>query len=136
MYTAYLDNLPEAKNKFNVELDENERVVFTAKLALFGTAPGRFLGGDNSKLTMTNKRIIANNGVGVWTVDIADDIVSYEEINKGVLIFKEHYHVIMLTKTISFGENLSETMDGFRFYFKKKDGTVFAEIMNNLLNFQ
>ena len=45
MYTAYLDNLPEAKNKFNVELDENERVVFTANLALFGTAPGRFLGG-------------------------------------------------------------------------------------------
>ena len=73
-------------------------MFFTANLALFGTAPGRFLGGDNSKLTMTNKRIIANNGVGVWTVDIADDIVSYEEINKGVLIFKEHYHVIMLNK--------------------------------------
>lgn len=136
MYTGYLDNLPEVQNKFNVKLDDGERVVFTAKLELFGTASGRMLGGDNSKFTMTNKRIIASNGAGVWNVEIAEDIVSCEEIDKGVLIFKEHYYLIMMNKTISFGENLSETMDGFRFYFKKKDRTVFAEIINNLLNFQ
>lgn len=134
MSAAYLNSLPEVKNKFGVEIENDEKVVFFAKLNLFGTAPGRLLGTDNSEFTLTNKRIYANNGAGIWSFEIPDDIVSYEVVDKGKFIFKEHYHLIMLNKTIAFGDGLSETLDGFRFYFKKNDEKKFGEIMNNLMS--
>lgn len=134
MNTSYLNSLPEVKNRFGVDVEDDEKVIFAVKLNLFGTAPGRLLGTDNSEFTLTNKRIYANNGAGIWSFEIPDDIVSYEVVNKGKFIFKEHYHLIMLNKTISFGNDLSETLNGFRFYFKKTDEKKFEDIMNNLMS--
>ena len=41
MNVGYLDLLPEVDNKFNVELEKGEKVVFTAKLKVFGTETDR-----------------------------------------------------------------------------------------------
>ena len=45
MNIEYLNTLPEIKNKFNIELQDGEKVIFTANLSCFGTETDRFLGG-------------------------------------------------------------------------------------------
>lgn len=130
MNTGYLDTLPEIKNKFNVELEEGEKVIFTAKLKVFGTETDRVLGGSNSRFTLTNRKIIADNGVGSWTVDIKDDITDWTKIQSGKFIFKTTYFSINMNKEIVFN-NGQEKMSGFHFYFKKQDIAKFEKIMSN-----
>lgn len=130
MNTGYLDTLPEIKNKFNVKLEEGEKVIFTAKLKVFGTETDRVLGGSNSRFTLTNRKIIADNGVGSWTVDIKDDITDWTKIQSGKFIFKTTYFSINMNKEIVFN-NGQEKMSGFHFYFKKQDIAKFEKIMSN-----
>lgn len=130
MNTGYLDTLPEIKNKFNVELEEGEKVIFTAKLKVFGTETDRVLGGSNSRFTLTNRKIIADNGVGSWTVDIKDDITDWTKIQSGKFIFKTTYFSINMNKEIVFN-NGQEKMSGFHFYFEKQDIAKFEKIMSN-----
>jgi len=130
MNTGYLDTLPEIKNKFNVELEEGEKVIFTAKLKVFGTETDRVLGGSNSRFTLTNRKIIADNGVGSWTVDIKDDITDWTKIQRGKFIFKTTYFSINMNKEIVFN-NGQEKMSRFHFYFKKQDIAKFEKIMSN-----
>ena len=128
MNITYLNTLPEVENKFNIKLQDGEKVIFTAKPTCFGTETGRLLGSSNSKITLTNKRIIADNNVGVWTVDIAEDIVDYTKVESGAFIFKSTYILVNLNKEIIFN-NETEKMKGFRFYFNKKDMVKFETIM-------
>ena len=129
MNRTYLNTLPEVENKFNIKLQDGEKVIFTAKPTCFGTETGRLLGSSNSKITLTNKRIIADNNVGVWTVDIAEDIVDYTKVESGAFIFKSTYILVNLNKEIIFN-NETEKMKGFRFYFNKKDMVKFETIMS------
>jgi len=128
MNTGYLNTLPALANKYNVDLQEGEKVVFTAKLSTFGTEKDYRLGADDSKFTLTNRRIIADNGYGVWSVDILDDVVSCTKI-KSMLIFT--YFQVMLNKTVVFDDG-SLSLTGFNFYFKKSDTAKFESIMNSL----
>lgn len=130
MNLEYINNLPEVKNKFNVELEEGERVVFATILSTFGTEKDRLLGGDNSKFTFTNKRIIFDNGVGIWTVNISEDIIDCKKIKSGFFIFKFTYFLINLNHEVEFGDG--EKLTGFNVYFKKKDISQFENIINNL----
>lgn len=130
MNITYLNTLPEVENKFNIKLQDGEKVIFTAKPICFGTETGRQLGNLNSKITLTNKRIIADNNVGVWTVDIAEDIVDYTKVESGAFIFKSAYILVNLNKEIIFN-NETEKMKEFRFYFNKKDMVKFETIMSN-----
>lgn len=132
MNVGYLDLLPEVDNKFNVELEKGEKVVFTAKLKAFGTETDRVLGGSNSRFTLTNRRIIADNGVGIWTVDIKEDITGCTKIQEGNFIFKVTYFLVNMNKEIIFN-NEKEKMTGFHFYFKKSDIEKFEKIMSNIL---
>ena len=125
MNITYLNTLPEVENKFNIKLQDGEKVIFTAKPTCFGTETGRLLGSSNSKITLTNKRIIADNNVGVWTVDIVD----YTKVESGAFIFKSTYILVNLNKEIIFN-NETEKMKGFRFYFNKKDMVKFETIMS------
>ena len=129
MNITYLNTLPEVENKFNIKLQDGKKVIFTAKPTCFGTETGRLLGSSNSKITLTNKRIIADNNVGVWTVDIAEDIVDYTKVESGAFIFKSTYILVNLNKEIIFN-NETEKMKGFRFYFNKKDMVKFETIMS------
>lgn len=132
MNIEYLDTLPERSNKFNVELQEGEKVVFTAKLKVFGTETDRVLGGSNSRFTLTNRRIIADNGVGIWTVDIKEDVTDCVKIQSGKFIFKMTYFSVNMNKEIIFN-NEKEKMSGFHFYFKKSDMEKFEKIISNIL---
>lgn len=85
MNIEYLNSLPEIANKHNAKLEENEKVVFIANLSTFGTEKDRVLGTFDSKFTLTNKRIIADNNVGVWTINIAEDVVDLKKIESKFL---------------------------------------------------
>ena len=130
---GYLDALPETANTYGVGLLDDEKVVFTAALSMFGTETDRLLGAGNSRFTLTNKRMIADNGVGVWTVDILDDMTSCTKIEQGKLIFKSVYFSVTLNTEIIFDDG-KQKLNGFHFYFNKKDATRFEEIMSNALN--
>ncbi|MDR0979200.1 MAG: hypothetical protein LBL91_04635 [Lachnospiraceae bacterium] len=60
MSREYLDTLPEVENKYKVKLEEDEKVVFTIKLNMFGTEKDLLLGMD-PYFTLTNKRIVVDN---------------------------------------------------------------------------
>lgn len=60
----------------------------SARLACFGTETDALLGGHTSKLYLTNRRLIANNTVGLWTVELATDIASCAIVENGIPFFK------------------------------------------------
>lgn len=133
--TAYLDERPAVDNKFKVKLVNNEKVLFASKLDMFGNQDARMLG-VSPKLTLTNKRIILNNGAGVWTIDIAEDIVSFKKVAYKSFLVKGNYFAIDINSEIAYDYG-RETLTGFRLYFKKKQKAQedeFEELMNNLFN--
>lgn len=132
MNLAYLNSLPEEKNKFKVQLEDGEKVVFIAKGVIFGTETGRALGYD-SKFTMTNKRIIIDNGKGVWTNDIAGDFTGFSVVDRGKGLMKEHFVQLDLKAPLVCGDSREQiTVNGYCLVFKKKDEPRFLEIANNL----
>ena len=112
-------------------MEEGEKVVFTAKLSVFGTEKGMMLGSD-SKFTLTNKSIIADNGAGVWTAGLSDDVISMAKVESGKFIFKSVYFAVDLNTEIVFAGGQAK-LSGFQFYFSKGDAAKFEEIMNNLI---
>lgn len=132
MNTDYLNTLPEIKNKFNVELEPGEKVVFAAKPRLFGTGEGGLLGMEDSRITMTNRRIMADNGNGVWTMDIKEDVVDMRRQEKGKSILKSAFILVTLNKEVTYGMGIQK-LSGYRFYFRKKDMAVFEGIIKNMV---
>ena len=133
MNIEYLNSLPEIGNDYNVDLQDDEKVVFNVELEMLGTQNDQLLG-IGPKITLTNQRIIANNRAGIWTVDISEDIISCERIESGKWIFKSCYLLISLNKEIMFDSG-KQKLTGFRFYFKKSDTAKLQEledIMNHL----
>lgn len=136
MNMQYLNSLPEVANKYKVDVAPDEKVVFTAKMPNFGTEAYLTLGQD-VKFTMTNKRMIFNNGPGVWTIDIADDIKSIEKKEKdgkdvSFLQRKSAHFIVLINSEIVF-DNSQRTLTGFVLGFKKKDDEAFGNIVKNLL---
>lgn len=131
MNTDYLDMLPEIKNKFKVNLQPGEKVVFAAKPWGFTTESGALLGADDSRITMTNRRIIADNGQGIWTVDIAEDIVDMRRQERGRFLSKEDYILVTLNKEVTYGIGIQK-LNGYRFHFGRKGMAVFEEIIRHM----
>lgn len=133
MNLDYLNSLPEEKNKFKSEIGEGEKVVFIAKGVIFGTDSGRAIGYD-TKFTMTNKRFLVDNGKGVWTIDIANDIAGCQIVDRGKGLMKEHFAEIALKAPFVFmNGNEQITTDAYMLVFKKKDEPRFMEIMGKVL---
>ena len=138
MNMRYLDSLPEVKNDFGLELEENEKLVFVSKLSMLGTEKSKLLSaaGWDCFLYLTNKKLIVYNGAGLWTCDIAEDLVSCEKIERRTLFFKPAFHSLaMLNKEIVYNDG-KEKLSGFEFYFEKgtDDMARFEEIMRRLFS--
>lgn len=128
----YLNSLPEEKNRFKVELENGEKVVFTAKNVIFGTEKQRCLGFE-TKITITNKRIIADNGKGIWTIDIANDITKCEKVESGKGLNKTRHIAIDLKQPVACGDRYDPIIaNGYVFKFNKKDETRFLDITRNV----
>lgn len=134
MNLDYLNSLPEEKNKFKAQLGDGERVVFIAKGVIFGTETGRALGYD-TKLTLTNKRLILDNGRGIWTADLEGDFTGYSVVDRGKGLMKEHFVQLDLSKPVVCGDASEQiTVYGYCLVFKKKDEPRFLEIAGNIFS--
>lgn len=132
MNMEYLNILPEEKNKFKAQLESGEKPVFIAKNVIFGTDTGRAIGWD-VKVTMTNRRIIADNGKGVWTMGIAEDVRGSQVVERGKGLMKEHFVQVDLKTPFVFNNGDERITTGaYTFVFKKKEEARFMEIMNNV----
>ena len=128
MNVEYLNTLPEIKNKFKIDLESGEKVVFTAKLWGFCTESGSMLGWDTSQFTMTNRRILADNGQGLWITDIAEDVVDMRKVETGKFLSKQEYILVSMNKEVTYGIGIQK-LTGYQFHFRKKDMAAFEEIM-------
>lgn len=130
MNATHLDALPEVQANFSFDLESGEKVVFAAPLACFGTEEDAFLGGSQSKLCLTNHRLVANNTVGLWTVNLADDVVGAELVKRGGFLSNAVVRVD-LAEELVYGEGTGGqgVLHGFRFYLKPKDGTRLAALL-------
>ena len=132
MNKEYINSQPEVENKYNVDLLTDEKVIFTPELDMVGTEKGRLLG-ISPLVTLTNQRIIIDNTVGVWTIDILQDINSCKKAESGKWIFKRNYLLIDLNNVVEY-DGGKQSLTGFSFYFKKTDTTSLQkieEIMNH-----
>lgn len=130
MDTAHLDALPEARANFSFDLADGEKAVFAAPLSCFGTEDDTFLGGSQSKLCLTNRRLVANNTVGLWTADLADDVVGAELVKRGGFLSNAVVRVDLARELVYGGARDGQgTLRGFRFYLKPKDGARLAELL-------
>lgn len=132
MNATYLNSLPELHVNIDLGLAEGEKVVFEAPLSCFGTETDQLLGGAGSRLYLTNRSVIAKNPVGLWTVDLADDVASCELERRGVTFFSSAVVCVGLNGALSYGSE-QETLSGFRFYLKKKDAARLMELMDAAL---
>lgn len=132
MNTYYLDSLPEIKNKYKVDLEPGEKVVFTAKPFGFTSDSGQTLGWDDSRITMTNRRIFADNGKGVWITYIAEDVVDMRREERGKFLLKEVYIAVTLNKEVTYGIGIQK-LTGYHFGFRKKDMEVFEDIIRHMV---
>lgn len=131
MDIGYLNLLPELENKYHVELQEDEKVVFAANLSLFGTEKDINIGSD-CDFTLTNQRMIIDNHAGVWNITVADNISGCKKVKGGFLMFKYAYLAVSLNEAIVFDHG-KQKMNGLHLYFNEKDMARFEEIMNHLL---
>ncbi len=132
--TAYLDTLPALHSGLDSVLADGEKVVFATKLSCFGTETDAYLGGQMSKLYLTNRRIVADNTAGLWDVDLLTDIASCEISENGIPFFKSTVVCVNLNKELVYG-NEQGTLQGFRFYFKKKkDAERFVALVSEALD--
>ena len=129
--TRYLDTLPEAANTYNVPLGQGERVVFTSELSTFGDEKQKVLGGWGSKFTLTNERIIADNGLGIWSIDLLEDVISITRVDYRFLFSNSTYFLVTLNKDVVC-DNGKRTLGGYSFYFGKEVTPRFDEIVKCL----
>lgn len=129
MNEAYLQSLPEGRNEYGMDLIQDERVLFTAELSVFGDEKDRVLGTMGAKFTLTNKRIIADNGVGIWTVDM-EEITGFHKVQQG-RIFKSVFFSVDIDEWMEYDDGKGR-LKGFHFYFNKKDTAALEELIHNL----
>lgn len=131
MDLGYLNLQPEAENKFNINLEEGEKIIFATVMPTFGTEKDRMIG-SNCEFTMTNQRMLINNHAGIWTLDIAEDLAACKKVEGGFWKFKYAYYAIDLSEDVIF-DNGQQRLSGYHFYFAKEDMDRFGELMENLL---
>ncbi len=131
MNTYYLDILPEIQNKYKVNLQPGEKVIFTAKPYGFAADTGTLLGDDTSRITVTNRRILADNTLGIWEIDIAEDVVDMRRVKIGKLLAKQEFILVSMNKELTFGVGIQK-LNGYRFHFRKKDMAMFEGIIEKM----
>lgn len=81
---------------------------------------------------MTNRRIIADNGQGIWTTDIAEDVVDIRRQESGKFLTKQVYILVTLNKEVTYGIGIQK-LSGYQFHFHKKEMASFEEIIRHMV---
>ncbi len=125
MKTNLLDRLPPAINVYNVKLENDEKVIFTAVPDIFAAEDDRSLGVEPN-FTLTNKRLVVDNHQNIFSAMLQEDVADCEKKSVGKL-FKTYYFAVTLNGEMRCKDG--HTLSGFRFYFNKKDTGEFEQLM-------
>lgn len=68
MNPKYLETLPEIENTFGLDLQEDERLIYAARLDMLGTEKGELISaaGYDCYVFLTTRNLIVDNGAGIW----------------------------------------------------------------------
>ena len=117
--------LPRLENIYKFNINSDEKVIFNSKIKNFKTDNNISIG-INAKLTITDKKIYINNGVGLWTFDIYNDISDYKRDEKCI--------EIILSEICIFGQAGGRICTGFKLLFNNDEElNSFDKMMNNIL---
>lgn len=126
---VYIQSLQEVGNEYGIKLMPDERILFTAELAVFGDEKDHVLGTIGAKFTLTNQRIVADNGAGIWTIDM-EEITDFRKVQQG-RIFKSVFFAVDIDDWMEY-DNGKGRLKGFHFYFNKKDTAALEDLIQKL----
>ncbi len=117
--------LPKLNNIYNFIIAEDEKIIFNSIIKIFKTDSNKSIG-LNAKLSMTNKKIYIHNGVGLWKIDLYNDISDYKKDNLCI--------EIALSEICIFGQpGIEDICTGFKLYFNNEDLNKFENLLNNII---
>ena len=122
--SSYFTFLPNLENVYNFNISSEEKIIFNSVVKNFKTDYDISIG-INAKVVMTDKKIYISNGLGLWTIDIYDDISDY--------IINEMCIEIYLTELCFFGANNERICTGFKLYFNEEALNKFKTILENII---
>lgn len=117
--------LPKLENIYHFRIAPDEKVIFNSEIKNVRIDNNLSIG-RNAKLTMTDKRIFIYNGVGLWTIELYNDISDYKR--------EDSYLEIALSEICIFGQAGERICTGFKFFFDNvEDLGRFEHIMNTII---
>ena len=116
--------LPKLENIYNFNIQKNEKVIFNSRIKKIKTENNISIG-LNVKFTMTDKKIYIYNGVGLWTIDLYEDISDYKRHDMCI--------DIALSELCIFGSSGERMCTGFKLYFNNDDINKLEEILNSII---
>ena len=120
----FIGGLPEIPNVYKRNLRADEYVVYNCIVKNFKT-DGNISIGLKAKLTITTKNIYVYNGVGLWCINLYNDIYSYKKTNECVEIY--------LSEVCEFGQNGERLCTGYKLFFSNdEDMAGFDALMSNI----
>ena len=120
----YFSYLPKLDNIYDFNIKEDEKIIYNTIIKNLTTDKNISIG-LNCRFTMTDKKIYINNGMGLFTIDIENDIADFNRENMCI--------EIMLSEILIFGPTGERIATGFKFYFNNESINKFEEIMKNIL---
>lgn len=130
MHMQNLGGLKEAANKFKLDLFDGEKVIFATELATFGTGDGQKPGSGQTRpatFTMTDRRIVAENGVGYWEINISDIESCNKRWDRSRTIVAP-YFAFSLADEIEY-DGGARALRQFHFYFNNHDTSKLEAII-------
>ena len=127
-----LNNQPEVKNTFNIELLENEKIVFASTFpsSVF-MKKGQPLSGTKNEIILTNKRLILCAREGHFSFDLKDDIQSCVEVKINLIFRKGYYYLVTLNAPVEYKDLVGRkySTDAIRLEFNNTDRAKFIELI-------
>lgn len=139
MNFEYLNSLPALENKYDFDLDEGEKVVYSVEIQNFGDENSMALCSFDyaPKVSVTNQKIWVRTGERIfWTIDLKEEVAEIKKVNSRVLLlFKVTYFEIGLLQKAEYtaANNTTRQVAAYQLYLNKKDEKAFEEFINKMM---
>ena len=121
-----LDNMPAVENELNIELMENEKIVFSSKFpSSIYDRKGKLLAGIKNKIILTNYRLILYTGAGFF---IFNHFIGFWV---WLIIKIGYYYLVTLNSPVEYEEIGGKkcSLDAVRLEFNNPDRAKFTNLM-------
>ncbi len=134
---SFIAAQPEEENRYGLSLSENEKILFQAKMDMYGDEQDKLLGLPTKSrdlvFVLTSQNMIIKNGEIYWIVNIEKDIASFQKV-KGRL-FSKGYFSVELTDWAYYGSNPDKPearLRGLHLYFKNREIARLEAMIENV----